>query len=120
MEELAGLGVSVYTCGRSAESLATGLQAWREQGLKVDGSVCDLSVREAREELFRNVETHFGGKLDILVRKNHSSLLEMLELNFEMLSMYQGGQENEFLQENFPITQRGFSSRVRPLEFIIQ
>lgn len=67
VEELAGLGASVYTCARSADSLQSSLDAWRQAGLQVEGSVCDLSVRENREELFRRVSEHFGGSLDILV-----------------------------------------------------
>lgn len=68
MEELAGLGVSVYTCARSKESLQSSLESWRQAGLQVQGSVCDLSVRESREELFHSVRAHFGDALDILVR----------------------------------------------------
>lgn len=68
MEELAGLGVSVYTCARSQETLQTSLESWRQAGLQVQGSVCDLSVRQAREELFGRVRAHFGDSLDILVR----------------------------------------------------
>lgn len=67
VEELAGLGVSVYTCARSQQSLQSSLDSWRQAGLQVDGSVCDLSLREARVELFRRVAAHFGGSLDILV-----------------------------------------------------
>jgi Tropinone reductase 1 len=72
VEELAGLGVSVYTCARSAESLQSSLESWRQAGLQVHGSVCDLSVREAREALFRAVRGHFGDALDILVRATHT------------------------------------------------
>jgi len=67
VEELAGLGACVYTCARSQDSLQSSLDAWRQAGLQVAGSVCDLSVREAREELFRKVRDRIGGVLDILV-----------------------------------------------------
>jgi Tropinone reductase 1 len=67
VEELAGLGASVYTCARSEDALQSSLQSWRQAGLQVAGSVCDLSVRQAREDLFRSVRTHFGDTLDILV-----------------------------------------------------
>ena len=70
VEELAGLGVSVYTCARSQENLQSSLESWQRAGLKVAGSVCDLSVRDAREELFRRVRAHFGDALDILVRNS--------------------------------------------------
>jgi Tropinone reductase 1 len=67
VEELAGLGVSVYTCARSGDDLEKSLATWRAAGWKVEGSVCDVSDRQAREELFSKVAAHFGGKLDILV-----------------------------------------------------
>jgi Tropinone reductase 1 len=35
--------------------------------LPVAGSVCDVSVRDQREHLLREVTDHFGGRLDILV-----------------------------------------------------
>jgi len=67
VEELATFGVSVYTCARSADDLQKSLETWRDAGWKVEGSVCDLSVHEARVELFSKVNAHFGGKLNILV-----------------------------------------------------
>ncbi len=67
VEELAGLGVSVYTCARSGDDVEKSLATWRAAGWKVEGSVCDVSDRQAREELFSKVAAHFGGKLDILV-----------------------------------------------------
>lgn len=68
MEELAGLGATVYTCGRDVKTLDSILTTWRHAGLKVEGSICDLSDRKSREELFRRVSAKFGGKLNILVR----------------------------------------------------
>jgi Tropinone reductase 1 len=67
VEELAGLGVSVYTCARSGDDVEKSLATWRAAGWNVEGCVCDVSDRQAREGLFSKVADHFGGKLDILI-----------------------------------------------------
>ncbi|XP_020241931.1 tropinone reductase homolog At5g06060-like isoform X6 [Asparagus officinalis] len=67
VEELAALGASVHTCSRKEGELATCLKKWEGLGLRVTGSVCDLSVREQREELLKEASSIFGGKLNILV-----------------------------------------------------
>nr|GMD34022.1 tropinone reductase homolog [Ipomoea batatas] len=43
------------------------VERWREKGLKVAGSACDVSSRPQREELMEKVANHFNGKLNILV-----------------------------------------------------
>jgi Tropinone reductase 1 len=78
VEELAGLGVSVYTCARSGEDVEKSLATWRAAGWNVEGCVCDVSDRQAREGLFSKVADHFGGKLDILVRMNYLGTYEFL------------------------------------------
>lgn len=67
MEELAGFGATIYTCSRNQEELNERLKEWEEKGYEVSGSVCDLIVREQREELMKAVSTAFNGKLNILV-----------------------------------------------------
>ena len=67
MEELAGFGAIIYTCSRIQEELNERLKEWEEKGYKVSGSVCDLIVREQREELMKAVSTAFNGNLNILV-----------------------------------------------------
>lgn len=67
MEELAGFGATIYTCSRNQEELNERLKEWEEKGYEVNGSVCDLIVREQREELMKAVSTAFDGKLNILV-----------------------------------------------------
>nr|GMC59095.1 tropinone reductase homolog At5g06060-like isoform X2 [Ipomoea batatas] len=67
VEELAGLGASVYTCSRKEEELNQCLQEWASKGLKVSGSVCDLSSADQRQLLSQKVSSAFDGKLNILV-----------------------------------------------------
>jgi Tropinone reductase 1 len=52
------------------EELGELLKEWLAMDLPVAGSVCDVSVRDQRERLLREVTDHFGGKLDILVSTN--------------------------------------------------
>lgn len=67
VEELAGLGACVYTCARTGAHLEECLKQCKEAGLKVEGSVCDVTSREARIKLIQDVSLHFGNSLDILV-----------------------------------------------------
>ncbi|KAL6644769.1 hypothetical protein ACP70R_016377 [Stipagrostis hirtigluma subsp. patula] len=66
VEELAALGAAVHTCSRKEAELGERLKEWEAKGFRVTGSVCDLSVRDQRERLLRDVADRFGGKLDIL------------------------------------------------------
>nr|AGB56644.1 tropinone reductase I [Withania coagulans] len=67
VEELAGLGATVYTCSRNENELQQCLEIWREKGFKVEGSICDLLVRTEHEKLMQTVADVFDGKLNILV-----------------------------------------------------
>ncbi|XP_066353515.1 tropinone reductase homolog At5g06060-like isoform X4 [Miscanthus floridulus] len=67
VEELAALGAAVHTCSRKAEELGERIKEWEARGFRVTGSVCDLSERDQRERLLREVGDRFGGKLNILV-----------------------------------------------------
>ncbi|OEL18121.1 Tropinone reductase-like protein [Dichanthelium oligosanthes] len=71
VEELAALGASVHTCSRNEAELRARLAEWdaAKGALRgaVTGSVCDVSVRDQREQLLRDVAGRFGGKLNILV-----------------------------------------------------
>jgi Tropinone reductase 1 len=70
VEELVALGAAVYTCSLEEEELGERLKEWQAMELPVAGSVCDVSVRDQREHLLREVTDHFGGRLDILVSTN--------------------------------------------------
>ncbi|XP_047086375.1 tropinone reductase homolog At5g06060-like [Lolium rigidum] len=67
VEELSALGAAVHTCSRTEAELAERLKEWEAKGFRVTGSVCDVSVREQRERLIRDVADRFAGKLNILV-----------------------------------------------------
>nr|GMD38957.1 tropinone reductase homolog [Ipomoea batatas] len=67
IEELAGFGAEVYTCSRKQNDVDECVERWREKGLKVAGSACDVSSRPQREELMEKVANYFNGKLNILV-----------------------------------------------------
>ncbi|CAN1282650.1 Tropinone reductase homolog At2g29260, chloroplastic [Linum perenne] len=67
VEELAGLGAVVHTCSRNQQDINKCLNEWKEKGLKVTGSVCDLSSAAERVKLMETVSSQFNGKLNILV-----------------------------------------------------
>ncbi|XXG55371.1 hypothetical protein AAC387_Pa03g3055 [Persea americana] len=67
VEDLAQFGATVYTCARNGMELDQRLLEWRDLGYKVTGSVCDVSVRAAREKLMKEVTSLFHGKLNILI-----------------------------------------------------
>lgn len=67
VEELAGLGATVYTCSRTESELNKCLQEWEKSKFNVTGSVCDISSRAEREKLMAKVSSVFNGKLDILI-----------------------------------------------------
>ncbi|KAJ0027446.1 hypothetical protein Pint_35362 [Pistacia integerrima] len=67
VEELAEFGAIVHTCSRNQTELDDRIQEWKNKGLKVSGSVCDLKIRAEREKLMETVSLMFDGKLNILV-----------------------------------------------------
>ncbi|RWR77086.1 tropinone reductase-like protein [Cinnamomum micranthum f. kanehirae] len=67
VEDLVGFGATVHTCARNGTELSQRLQEWRDLGYNVTGSVCDVSVRAAREKLMEEVASLFHGKLNILI-----------------------------------------------------
>ncbi|KAJ0021048.1 hypothetical protein Pint_32726 [Pistacia integerrima] len=78
VEELAELGASVHTCSRNESELNECIRKWEVKGLKVTGSVCDLSFRSEREKLIKQVSSLFSGKLNILSAYNLSQLAHPL------------------------------------------
>ncbi|XP_055811658.1 tropinone reductase homolog [Solanum dulcamara] len=67
VEELAGFGATVYTSCRNQEQLDQCLEKWRGKGYKVEGCVCDLSLRPKRDMLMEKVINFFQVKLNILI-----------------------------------------------------
>lgn len=67
VEELAQLGASVYTCSRTASTLAKAIEEWKAQGLDVIGCEADVSLPDDRAMLARKAVAHFNGKLNILI-----------------------------------------------------
>ncbi|CAN1282624.1 Tropinone reductase homolog At5g06060 [Linum perenne] len=66
VEELAGLGAIVHTCSRNQAELSKCLNEWKNKGLEVTGSVCDVTSAAEREKLIETLSSQFEGKLNIL------------------------------------------------------
>ncbi|KAE8686320.1 Tropinone reductase-like protein [Hibiscus syriacus] len=78
VEELAGLGASVHTCSRTESELDDCLLEWKAKGLRVTGSVCDVSDGAQRESLLNTVSSEFNGKLNILINNVGTNILKMV------------------------------------------
>ncbi|CAI0393334.1 unnamed protein product [Linum tenue] len=76
VEELAGLGASVYTCARNEAELDGCLAQWKSKGFTVSGSVCDVSSPPQRQQLMDKVASHFHAKLHILVNNVGTSIVK--------------------------------------------
>lgn len=76
VEELAGLGATVYTCCRNETELDKCLQDWKASSFNVIGSVCDVSSRAACQDLMEKVSVVFSGKLDILINNAGMSMFK--------------------------------------------
>lgn len=74
VEELAALGAKVLTCSRNATELKEVVKSWRDYGLDAQGVVADVSSKEGREGLLKEVNQISGGKLDILVNNVGSNV----------------------------------------------
>ncbi|XP_044473734.1 tropinone reductase homolog [Mangifera indica] len=91
VEELAGFGATVHTCSRNQMELDDRIQEWKNKGLKVSGSVCDVKVRTEREKLMETVSSIFDGKLNILVNNAGTSIVkEVTEFTAEDFSTLMG------------------------------
>ena len=84
VEELAGLGATVYTCSRNEAQIKECVNGWEKKGFRVSGSVCDLASESDRKDLIAKVSSLFNGQLNILV--NDHFLLLLLLFCFVVLS----------------------------------
>ncbi|KAG5240285.1 tropinone reductase family protein [Salix suchowensis] len=87
MKHSATKTVVVHTCARSQAQLDAYICQWKEKGLKVSGSVCDVSSQADRDKLVKEVSSLFGGKLNIL------------QINNAGTSVYK--QTSDYTTENF-------------------
>ena len=74
VEELAGLGARVFTCGRDEATLEERLAEWNSRGLGVQGAVCDVAEEEQRTALVAEVRKVFVGGLQGLVNNAGTNL----------------------------------------------
>ncbi|KDP42205.1 hypothetical protein JCGZ_02935 [Jatropha curcas] len=87
VEELVGLGARVHTCCRNGNELKNCLEEWDGIGFAINGSLCDVSVADQREELLETVSSLFDGKLNILVNNVGTNIRKpMVEFTSEEFS----------------------------------
>ncbi|KAL8525672.1 hypothetical protein ACS0TY_015060 [Phlomoides rotata] len=91
VEELASLGASVHTCARNEDELEKCLRVWRDEGLRITGSVCNVSSEADRGNLLDTVSSVFNGKLDVLINNVGTNIRKpMVEFTSEEFSMLMG------------------------------
>ncbi|KAL3850641.1 hypothetical protein ACJIZ3_012523 [Penstemon smallii] len=91
VEELAGLGAIVHTCARNKDELEKCLRGWKEEGLGVTGSVCDMSSTAERVKLMDFVSSIYNGKLNILINNVGTNIRKpMVDFTAEEVSMLVG------------------------------
>ena len=74
VEELAGLGARVFTCGRDEVVLKERLAEWHTRGIAVQGAVCDVAEEEQRTALVAEVHKLFDGTLQGLINNAGTNL----------------------------------------------
>src|ERR1035441_11025117 len=65
-EEFLSLGAEVFIVSRTGKNVVSLLSKWKESGYKVYGIAADLSTKEGRGKLIKEV-SHTWNSLDILV-----------------------------------------------------
>ncbi|CAA3025396.1 Hypothetical predicted protein [Olea europaea subsp. europaea] len=88
VEELTGLGAIVHTCARNEDELRKCLRDWKDEGLRVTGSVCDVSSLADRGKLIEDVSSVFSGKLNILINNVGTNIRKpMVDFTAEEVSI---------------------------------
>lgn len=88
VEELTGLGAIVHTCARNEDELRKCLRGWKDEGLRVTGSVCDVSSLAERGKLIEDVSSVFSGKLNILINNVGTNIRKpMVDFTAEEVSI---------------------------------
>ncbi|KAK4441097.1 Tropinone reductase, chloroplastic [Sesamum alatum] len=91
VEELAGLGAAVHTCARNKDELEECLRGWEDEGLRITGSMCDVSSQADREKLLDSVSSIFNQKLNILINNVGTNIRKpMVDFTSEEVSMLMG------------------------------
>ncbi|WVZ04607.1 hypothetical protein V8G54_017953 [Vigna mungo] len=85
VSDLAAFGAAVHTCSRTQTELDKCLEEWQSEGIKVTGSVCDVSSPLQRKNLIQEVAFIFNGKLNIYSHgsyKNEEGIVNNVGTNF--------------------------------------
>lgn len=88
VEEFLELGAEVFIVSRNQEDIEEELKDYKIKGYKVEGMKCDVTLKQDREKLFREIKS-FWGSLDILVNNAGTNTrkitLENTEEDFDKL-----------------------------------
>ncbi|XP_029128393.1 tropinone reductase homolog At5g06060 isoform X2 [Cajanus cajan] len=91
VEELAEFGATVHICARNQDDINKCLKEWKNKGLNVTGSECDLQCSDQRKKLMEDVCSIFHGKLNILVNNAATNITkEIVDYSAEDVSTIMG------------------------------
>ena len=114
-EEFLSLGAEVFIISRSSENVKNLLSGWNEKGYVVYGLASDLSTKEGRDELFREVNTVWDS-LDILVNNVGTNIrkkfLDYTEEEYRQLFETNLFSTIDITKSLFPLLQKGNSPSI--------
>jgi NAD(P)-dependent dehydrogenase (short-subunit alcohol dehydrogenase family) len=114
-EEFLSLGAEVFIVSRSSENVKNLLSDWNEKGYIVYGLAADLSSKEGRDDLFREVNTVWDS-LDILVNNVGTNIrkkfLEYTEEEYRRLFETNLFSTIDITKSLFPLLKKGNSPSI--------
>jgi NAD(P)-dependent dehydrogenase (short-subunit alcohol dehydrogenase family) len=114
-EEFLSLGAEVFIVSRNGKNVSSLLSDWKKSGYKVFGIAADLSLKEGREKLIKEV-SHTWDSLDILVNNVGTNIrkkfLEYSEEEYRKLFETNMFSTLDITKSLFPILKKGNSPSI--------
>ena len=114
-EEFLFLGAEVFIVSRTGPNVVSLLSKWKELGYKVYGIAADLSIKEGREKLIKEV-SHTWDSLDILVNNVGTNIrkkfLEYTEDEYRKLFETNMFSILDITKSLFPLLKKGNSPSI--------
>jgi Tropinone reductase 1 len=109
-EEFLSLGAAVFIVSRTGKNVVSLLSKWKEVGYKVYGVAADLSTKEGRGKLIKEV-SHTWDSLDILVNNVGTNLrkkfLDYTEEEYRLLFETNMFSTLDITKSLFPLLKKG-------------
>jgi tropinone reductase I len=114
-EEFLSLGAKVFIVSRTSSNIVSLLSKWKESGYNVYGLVTDLSTKEGRAKLIKEV-SHTWDSLDILVNNVGTNIrkkfLDYSEVEYRQLFETNMFSTLDITKSLFPLLKKGSSPSI--------